>query len=348
MFKIIAALAGFGMSGEFFQAPFINADPGFSLVKVFERRTERSKQLYPSVKVVKSFAEIISDNEIELVIISTPNSTHFEYGKSALLAGKNVIIEKPFTLTSKEAEELIAIAGEKKLILSPFQNRRWDGDYLTVKKIIESNVLGELVEFRSHFDRFRNYIKPNSWKEESTAGSGLLYDIGPHLIDQSLRLFGNPISVYADLRATRRDSKIIDNFELKLNYGKLKVILNSGYLYHQPLVRFALFGTEGSYIKNGLDPQEDTLKLSGYTPGPNWGKEPETMWGTLSSYNSGKNDQKKIETIPGSYQNYFRNIYDAITGKNDLIVKPYDALLSTKVIELSIESNKKKCTINFP
>lgn len=349
MFKpITTAIAGFGMSGEFFMAPFIAANPGFNLTKILERHSERSKQFYPSVKIVKSFNEIINDNEIELVIISTPNSTHFEFGKKALLAGKNVIIEKPFTLTSNEAKELISIAEEKKLILSPFQNRRWDGDYLTVKKIIDSNVLGELVEFRSHFDRFRNYIKPNTWKEESAPGSGLLYDIGPHLIDQALQLFGNPVSLYADLRTTRSDTKIIDNFELVLNYGRLKVILNSGYLYHQSLTRFALFGSEGSYLKNGLDPQEDALKLSGYNPGPDWGKEPESMWGTLSTYNSGENNLQKFETIPGSYQDYFKNIHDSITNQKELIVKPTDALQSTKIIELAQESHNKKCSIKFP
>ena len=334
--SINTALAGFGMSGEFFMAPFIAANPGFNLTTILERHSERSKQFYPSVKIVKSFSEILNDSEINLVIIATPNSTHYDFGRQALLAGKNVIIEKPFTLTSNEAQELISIAQEKKLILSPFQNRRWDGDFLTVKKIIDSNVLGELVEFRSHFDRFRNYIKPNSWKEEPDPGSGLLYDIGPHLIDQVLQLFGNPNSVYADLRTTRKDSKIIDNFELILYYDRLKVILNSGYLYHQSLVRFALFGTEGSYIKNGLDPQEDTLKLSGYTPGPNWGKEPKKMWGTLSTYNSGKTNLQKYKTLPGSYQNYFQNIQEAILHQNQLIVTPTQAQQTTKIIEQSL------------
>jgi len=347
MHIIKTAIVGFGMSGEYFHAPFINADPKFELVKVLERHTERSKRFYPYVNVVKNIEDILNDNEIELVIITTPNSTHYELGKKALMAGKNVIIEKPFTCTSKETEELITIAKKSNLVLSPFQNRRWDGDFLTVKKIVEEKRLGYLVEYRSHFDRFRNFIKPNTWKEEEEFGTGVLYDIGPHLIDQALVLFGLPKTIFADLRTQREGGKIIDNFELILNYGKLKVVLNSGFLYKQSYIRFGLFGTEGSFIKNGLDPQEDTLKLSGYSPGLNWGKENEELWGVLDTNSDGSNFKGKIETQAGCYQDYFENIYDAIINKKELAVKPEDALAYMRIIELAIESNDKKRVFDF-
>lgn len=335
------------MSGEYFHAPFIDADPKFKLVKIMERHSEKSGEKYPYVKVVKKFEDILEDDEIELVIITTPNSTHYEYGKMALSAGKHVIIEKPFTCTSAEAKDLTAIAKKSSLVLSPYHNRRWDGDFLTVKKIIREKLLGTLVEYHSHFDRFRNFIKPNSWKEIDDYGSGLLFDIGPHLIDQACVLFGQPETIFAGLRIQRDNGKIIDNFELILGYGKLKVVLNSGYLYKQSLARFAIFGSEGSFIKNGLDPQEETLKASGYTPGVQWGKEEKKYWGYLDTNVKGSEYNGKIETLAGCYQNYFEDIYEAIINRKEPTVRPEDALIAMRIIELAIESNDKKRVVDF-
>jgi predicted dehydrogenase len=221
--QINTALVSFGMSGEYFHAPFLDANPDFNLVKVVERHSERSKQLYPYVEVVKEFENILNDEKIELVVINAPNYLHYEMGKKALSAGKHVIIEKPFTRTVQEAKELIELAAKKNKILSVYQNRRWDGDFLTVKKIIKNKLLGDLVEFRSHFDRYRNFIKPDTWKEEQLPDSGLLYDIGPHLIDQAYCLFGAPFSVFADLRTQREGGKIIDNFEIILSEFKSNI-----------------------------------------------------------------------------------------------------------------------------
>ncbi|HUX93723.1 MAG TPA: Gfo/Idh/MocA family oxidoreductase [Ignavibacteriaceae bacterium] len=345
--KINTAIIGFGMSGEYFHAPFIDANPNFNLVKVVERVSEKSKVIYPYVQVVKNYEDVLNDKDIDLVIITTPNSTHYKIGMEALQADKHVIIEKPFTRTSAAAKELIDLAASKNKILSPFQNRRWDGDFLTVKKIISSNLLGELIEYRSHFDRFRNEIKQGTWKEEDLLDSGLLYDLGPHLIDQALVLFGKPLSVYADLRTQRERSKIIDNFELVINYSKLKVILNSGFLYKQPLVRFALFGTEGSYIKDGIDPQEATLKNYKFRNNPDWGIEPECDWGSYNTKINGLDIKGKIETVAGCYQNYFENIYEAIADQKELAVKPEEALLTAQIIELAIESNKRRSVVDF-
>jgi predicted dehydrogenase len=345
--KINTAIVGFGMSGEYFHAPFLNANPGFNLVKVVERHSERSKQLYPYVNVVKDFDNILNDDKIDLVIINTPNSFHYEMGNQALSAGKHVIVEKPFTRTVKEAKVLIELASKEKKILSVFQNRRWDGDFLTVKKIIENKLLGDLVEFRSHFDRYRNFIKPNTWKEEELPDSGLLYDIGPHLIDQAFCLFGAPKSVFADLRIQRRGSKIIDNFEIILNYPNLKVILNSGFLYKQQLVRFALFGSNGSFIKSGLDPQEDTLKKVGFKKSVEWGSEPKEQWGTLNTRLNGLNFNGKIVTETGCYEKYFENIYEAITNHKQLLVKPEQVLVTSRIIELALKSSAEKKVIKY-
>jgi len=345
--QINAALTSFGMSGEYFHAPFLHVNPNFNLVKVMERHLEKSKQLYPYVKVVRDFKNILNDDKIDLVVINTPNFLHFEMAKNALLAGKHVIIEKPFTRTVKEAEELIELAAKQKRVLSVYQNRRWDGDFLTVKKIIQNKLLGDLVEFRSHFDRYRNFIKPNTWKEEDYPDSGLLYDIGPHLIDQAARLFGKPNAVYADLRMQRSGSKIIDNFEIVLSYPNLKVILNSGFLYKKQMVRFALFGTNGSFIKNGLDPQEDTLKKNGFNQSNEWGTEPEKYWGYLDTQISELSYKGKIETVAGCYQKYYENIYETISEKKELEVKPEQVLITSRIIELALESSTEKKTINY-
>ncbi len=345
--KINTALVGFGMSGEYFHAPFLNANPNFDLKKIVERHSNRSKQLYPKVEIVKDFSEIINDKEIDLVIINTPNHLHYKMAKETLLSGKHVIVEKPFTVTSLEAKELIKIADEKKLILTVYQNRRWDGDFLTVKKIIDDKFLGALVEFESHFDRFRNFIKPNTWKEENLPGTGLLYDIGSHLIDQAVSLFGKPETIFADLRIQRPGGKIIDNFELNLSYDKLKVTLKSNFLSKIPLPRFTLHGTEGSFIKFGLDPQEDTLKKTGYNNSDDWGREPEEHWGLIDTTVNGKNINKKIETFAGAYPKFYENVFNAITKGKDLEVKAEQALTTIRIIELAIESNNAKSVINF-
>jgi predicted dehydrogenase len=348
MGKIInTAIVGFGMSGEYFHAAFLNANPNYHLSKVVERHSNRSKHLYPYIEVVRDFSSVLDDDEIDLVIINTPNHLHFEMAKKALISGKHVVVEKPFTAISKEAEELINIAAAQEKILTVYQNRRWDGDFLTVKKIIEGRMLGELVEFESHFDRFRNYIKPNSWKEEILPAAGLLYDIASHLIDQSVCLFGNPISVYADLRTQRPSGKIIDAFEVILNYDKLKVTLKSNYLSKIPLPRFTLHGTEGSYIKNGLDPQEETLKKYGYRKSPEWGTEPSEFWGMIDIKLNGLNFSGEIETIAGSYSAFYENLYEAIANGKELAVKPGEAMNTIHIIELAMESCRNGCVIKF-
>jgi predicted dehydrogenase len=348
MSKIInTAIVGFGMSGEYFHASFLDANPNFNLTKVVERNSNRSKHLYPYVQVVKDISNVIEDDDVELVIINTPNHLHFDMAKKALITGKHVIVEKPFTTTSKEADELIRISKTQRKLLTVYQNRRWDGDFLTVKKIIEGKLLGELVEFESHFDRFRNYIKPNSWKEEILPGTGLLYDIAPHLIDQAVCLFGNPKSVYADLRTQRPDGKIIDAFELILDYDKLKVTLKSNYLSKIPLPRFTLHGTEGSYIKNGLDPQEETIKRYGYRKSADWGTEPSEYWGMIDTKLNGLTFSGEIETIPGDYAAFYENVYDAIINGKELAVKPEEALNTTRIIEAAIESGRTKSEVHL-
>ncbi|KAL2631901.1 hypothetical protein R1flu_016587 [Riccia fluitans] len=338
-------LIGYGMAGQVFHAPVIEAVPQLKLVKVLERRTNLSPQRYPWVKVVRDISEMLEDEEIELVVIATPNSSHFDYTQQALKANKHVVVDKPFTVTSVEAKLLIDLAEERKLVLSVFQNRRWDGDFLTVQKVLDGKLLGRVVEYEAHFDRFRNFQKQN-WREEAEEpGSGILYDLGSHLIDQALVLFGTPEMVTADIRKQRDGSKVDDNFEILMQYPELKVTLKAGMLVKIPGPRYIVQGTEGSFHKHGIDPQEDALKM-GRTPAEfGWGVSSKEDRGHLVTRIANLEIDARVETLPGSYQEYYSNIADAIRGKMELAVKPVTAMQTIRIIELAMESNMLKRSI---
>lgn len=346
---INVAIVGYGLSGRVFHSTIIRSVEGFSISKVVTKdpvKASQAKEDIKNVVVVHSIDDVIHDPNIHLIVICTPNTSHVKMAEAAIRNGKHVIVEKPFTVTSAEAEYLIRLAQDFEVILSVYHNRRFDGDYKTVLKIIDSGTLGRLVEIESHFDRFRNELKANEWRENDLPGSGVLYDLGSHLIDQVVHKFGMPIEVYADL-AAQRFGKVDDQFELILYYQGLKVTLKSGSLVKEPLPRFILQGTNGAFVKFGLDVQEDALK-AGHLPTDEhhdhlWGSEPDVFWGTLNTIN----ECKKIETLRGDYRSYYRNIYGAIQFGEPLLVEPKDGLNVIKVIEAAIESNrlKKRITV---
>ena len=350
MKKINVGIIGYGMSGQYFHAPFIHANEKFSLNKIVERKSNYAKKDYPYIEIVRDYKSLIKDDELDLIIVSTPNSTHLNIAKEALLAGKHVIVEKPFTPISKEADELIRLAKKQKRILSVFQNRRWDGDFLTVQKIIKSGYLGRLVEFESHYDRFRNFIKLDTWKEEKGVGHGILYDLGTHMIDQALVLFGLPESLWADIRLQRDGGEVEDAFEIVFFYNSKnvpKVTLKGSLLVRETGPRYILHGTEGSFIKYGLDPQEEDMK-TGISPlSLSWGIEPEENWGLLNTNINGLNFEGKIETEAGCYKNYFDNIYEAIIKGEPLAVKPEEARNVIRIIELARESSASQKAVPY-
>lgn len=333
MNKINVAIASFGMSGKVFHAPLLYRHPGFNLSAIAERSKDEARSIYPDVKIVRSFDELTADDSIELIVINTPDKTHFEYASRALEAGKHVIVEKPFTQTVKEGEELIRLAAHKNKILSVFQNRRWDGDFLTVRKIIANGCLGRLVEFESNFMRFRNYIQPGTWKETEGFGKGIVYNLGSHMIDQALLLFGMPEDVWADVDALRTGGETDDYYHIKLIYPNVKVTLKGSYLVREEGARYTLHGTEGSFLKSGIDPQEEMLKKGEDPFTPDWGKEPEKNWGILNTNIGGLHYRGNIETIPGNYAAYYDNIYGAIRNNVDLAVMPQQSLNVIKIIE---------------
>jgi scyllo-inositol 2-dehydrogenase (NADP+) len=345
-------LLGFGMAGRVFHAPIVSAVPGLQLSKIKANRPESvelARQLYPTAEVVSEASHVLQDLNIDLVIVATTNDTHFELAKAALQAGKHVVVEKPFTITSEQAGELISIARDKQKVLTVYQNRRWDSDFKTVKKLLDSNMLGRLVEYEAHFDRFRPIPASQTWKEEATPGTGILYDLGSHLIDQALTLFGTPQQVYADLRTQRSHGKITDSFDLTLYYANgLKAILKAGMLVRQPGPRFILSGENGSFVKYGLDVQEAALK-QGLTPAnsANWGMEPEEIWGKLDTEIAGQHVMGKVQSEPGDYRGLYENVRDAITGIGELEVKPEQARNTIRIIELAMQSSKGMCCIPF-
>ena len=347
MKKIRTALAGFGSGGRIYNAPIISSVPGFSIEMILTsspQNIEAAKKDFPDARIVSDFSEITESQNIDLVLILLPNHLHFKTAKKALLSGKHVVVEKPFTSTVREADELIQLARERDLLLSVNHNRRYDSDIQTIKKLIDEKKLGEVVEFEAHFDRFRNEIK-DSWKENpEIPGSGILYDLGSHLIDQALMLFGNPSEVFADIRSQRTNAKVPDKFEIFLFYPGLKVSLNAGMLVKEKGPTYSVFGTHGTFLKYGEDVQEKALK-NGEKPqeDPEWGEEPEASWGKLSTVNG----ERKIKSEPGDYRKIYQNIYNKLLGKEELLVTPEKARDVIKVIEFACQSHSARRALEF-
>jgi len=342
--RIRVGILSYGMSGNVFHAPILHVNPGYTIVKIMQRSSDSAHERYPYVKIVREVNDICLDPEIDLVLVNTPDHTHYEFTRAALEAGKHVVVEKPFVLKISEGEKLIELAGTKRKVLTVFQSRRWEGDFLTIRKIIENQLLGRLVEFEAHFDRFRNFIR-DSWKEKAENETGTLYNLGSHLIDQALVLFGIPDAVYADVRKQRTGSKVDDLFDLNLIYQDVKVTLKSSYLVREPGPRFLLHGTEGSFVKYGADPQEEALNRGHYPDEPDWGKEEEEKWGILNTTLNGIHFRGRIETLPGCYHEFYNLLYDTIINGKEPAVKPEESLNVIRIIRASYESCEKRSAI---
>jgi len=338
---INVGLVGFGMAARVFHAPLINANPHLHLAQIVQRHGHEAAAAYPQAKVVRDLDTMLSDPSVELVVVATPNTTHFEFASRALKAGKHVVVDKPFTITTSDADELIALSKKSDRLLSVFQNRRWDGDFLTIKVILSKSWLGRLAEFESRYDRFRPTVNPQKWREQSLPGSGVLYDLGSHLIDQALALFGKPDGIYADVRRQREDAVADDSFVVYLEYSQVRVMLKAGVLVCEPSPRFVLYGTRGSYVKYGLDPQEEALK-NGQSPAqPKWGVESEDAWG-MHTQCDGTIESSRYPTLAGCYPNYYTNVARAIRGEEELIIKPEQAREVIHLIELAKQSSDEK------
>ena len=338
---IRVGIAGFGLSGKIFQAPFLHANPHFEIKKIYERKTEKSREEYPYVQVVHHFSELLTE-EIDLVVISTPNIFHFDMAKEAILAKKHVIVEKPAAIYAKDAQELLRLSKENNVVFTAYQNRRFDGDFLTVRQIVEDNVLGEILDVEIHYDRFVKGASSKAWKDEINAGANILYDLGVHIIDQTYTLFGMPNEVYADFRKQRESTVEFDSFELILYYNVAKVSLNAGEVVVKQGPRYRINGRNGSFVKYGIDPQEAALLSGARPPQKDWGKEKEESYGNLFVLEEDEITFKKIPTINGNYGKFYENIADVLINRAELIVKPEETIDVLKIIEAAIKSDHEK------
>ncbi len=338
MEPIVTGLASYGMSGSLFHAPFISIHPGFELKFIVERTKNLSKERYPDVRILRSFDALIAEPEVELIVINTPDVTHYELTMKALLAGKHVVVEKPFVFTAAEGRELIELADAKSLMLSVFQNRRWDGDFLTIQKILSAGVLGRVVEFSSAYQRYRNYVQQGAWKEMADNRVGITYNLGSHMVDQAFVLFGKPEAVFAIIDKVREDTKVDDYYHIQLLYPQVKVSLRASFLVKEETPRYFIHGTEGSYVKYGIDTQEEMLKV-GISPRiADWGKEPESQWGILHTNHS----CEKFKTERGNYLGFYEEIYKAMRLGKASSTAASQIINVIQILEAAFESSDNR------
>lgn len=347
MQKIKTALLSYGMSGKVFHAPFLAIHPGFELLGSWERSKKLIQEDYPEVKSFPSLESILEDDSIDLVIVNTPVATHFEYAKKVLLAGKHAVVEKAFTTTVAEAQELAALAKEKGLKLSVFQNRRWDSDLKTVKKILDDNMLGEIVEAEFHFDRYNPVLSPKAHKETANPGAGILKDLGPHLIDQALYLFGLPNAVFGDIRITREHSLVDDYLDILFYYPEFRVRLKASFFVRECIPSYNVQGKKGSFLKPRGDVQEDNLKLGQKPNLDTWGTEKEGQEGLLHTEIEGKIIKEKVPTLQGNYYDFFDGVYKSISNNTVEPVTAQDGVNVMRIIEAAIQSSKQMKAINL-
>jgi predicted dehydrogenase len=344
---INTALCSIGMSGIVFHAPFIEVNPNFHFYAVWERTKNVAAEKYPGVKMFRDFEEMIADEKVELVVVNTPNISHYELCKKSLLAGKHVIVEKPFVPSVEEGLELISIAEKNNLILSVYHNRRYDSDFKTIQKILNENLIGDIREAEFHYDRFDNNLSYKIHKETPAKGTGCLYDLGSHLIDQALELFGMPEKIFADIFSMRPISKVDDYFELILYYQNFRVRLKASYQVRELLPGYILHGSKGSFIKAKADVQESKL-LKGEKPSnANWGIEPVELAGILHTDINGKIIREQFVSEKGNYMEYYQGISDSIKHGQPLPVSALNGLDVIKIIEAAFKSNEEKKIINL-
>ena len=329
---LTVAIVGFGLSGRYLQAPFFLTNPNFRL-KTIVSNNQNPSAVYPSVQKATSLDAVLADSEIDLVSISSPNNTHFESAKKCLLAGKHILVEKPFTATAEQAETVISLAKSLGKHVFIFQNRRFDSDYLTVKHVIEQGFLGELISYEGHFNRFKPLLNPKKWKEIADPSNGILYDLGSHITDQVVGLFGRPLSISGETFTQREHSEVDDAFDVRLDYGRLKVTLKSSLLVREDTPRYILQGTKGSFVKYGIDIQEDQLKAGMLPTDANFGAESTDFQGLINAEINGLGIRGKVETKVGAWHLLFQNIHDVIVSGKEPLIKTSEVLEQIRILE---------------
>ena len=343
---IRTAVVGFGLSGRVFHTPFVDRHPDFELHTIVTSGIEAGK-VYPSARIIRSFEEMLGDSSIDLVVLATPHPMHYAQAMAALEAGKHVIIEKPVTMSSKDMQKI----GDRSMACGknvfPYHNRRWDGDFMTLQQIIREGRLGEVLDFESHFDRYQPAVSRAEWRYTQAEGGGTMYDLGPHLIDQAICLFGKPQGVWCRLHFQREGSLANDSFDLKLFYQKTTATLQASVFVRETGPRFQVHGTLGSYVKYGLDIQEAALKKGKKPDTAGFGWESRRMFGVLNSV-AGKEPLKiKYPTLPGHYMGFYEDVLASLRENKAQIVSVEVAIQNLEIIEAAIFSHNQKSVINL-
>jgi scyllo-inositol 2-dehydrogenase (NADP+) len=343
---IDVGLVGFGLAGRSFHAPVIRAVPGLRLAAILQRSGNEAAEKYPDARIVRSMDELLSMQEIRLVVIATPNETHFPFARQCMDAGRDVVVDKPFTTTLEEAISLVQLAKAKNRLLTVYQNRRFDGDFQAIRQLVAAGTLGRIVRFETTYDRYRPQLKPGAWRETTQPGSGILFDIAPHLIDHALVLFGLPEAITADVRTERNNGIVDDAFDLTLHYPNgMRAVLRSSILAATTRPRFVLFGTKGSFVKVSFDPQENNLRHDRIPTNTAWGAEPEENWGVLTTPSGDSFQHRRIPSDNSDYRDYYSNVRDAILGRARLAVSPEYAIDVMRVLILARQSSLERRTL---
>ena len=339
---IRAGLIGFGLGGRVFHAPLLSSVEGIEFAAIVERTTNHAAERYPGIVTYRALDEMLTDTSLGLIVVTTPNDSHFQYARQALESGKHVVVDKPMCVTSSEIAQLMKLAAARGVMLAPFHSRRWDSDFLTLQKLLGDGQLGRLVYFESTMDRWRPAPTARMpWKNDPAQG-GLLLDLGTHLADQPLALFGNPEAVDADIKRERDGEGSNDAFTLRLRYPGFTAVVSANTLSTIERPRYHVRGTRGNYLKRGVDPQEAALgKVTRIGDGP-WGKEPTADWGTLCVDVEGGMVTRPIEPIPGDYRLYYAAVRDALLGKGPEPVSATAAWRVARLLEWAAESSEKR------
>ena len=346
---INVGLIGFGLAGRSFHAPVISAVPGLRLAAILQRTGSEAAVAYPDAHIVRSLDELLAIPDIRLIVIATPNETHAPFARASLVAGRDVVVDKPFATSYEEAADLVQFAQKSGRFLTVYQNRRYDGDFQAIRKLVADGTLGRIVRFETNYDRFRPNLKPNAWREQQVPGAGILFDIGPHLIDHAMVLFGLPEAVTADIRIEREGGLADDAFDVMFHYpNSVRAVLSSNILAATQRARFLLFGTKGAFLKQTFDPQEMNLRRGQIPKDAPWGGEPEENWGLLTLSDGTNTTQRRIPSATGDYRDYYANVRDVLLGEAEPAVTLPHALNVMRALELSGESNARHCTIPWP
>ena len=344
---IKTGICSYGMSGKLFHAPFIQAHPGYELVAIVERHNQDSKERYPDAKLYRSVEELCADKELQLIVVNTPTYLHYEQAKMVLEAGKNMVIEKPFAVTTKEAEELTALAEKNKLFISVYQNRRYDGDFRAVKEVLQQGWLGEIREAEIRYDRYRPSYGGKPHKEGDMRGAGIIYDLSPHLVDQAIQLFGFPKALFADLVKMRDDVAVPDYFELLFYYDRSRVRLKATCIARESTYAYTIHGMKGSFLQQRSDMQEQQLQAGTKPSLESWCPAPAAADGLLHTEINGEVIRKETMSTPGNYMGYYDDVYKALTGQGPNPVPPADGINNMRIIDAALESMASKKIIQL-